>query len=33
VTLSSGGEIIDAVYGHYPELGWERLVQQFLYAA
>jgi len=33
VTLPSGGEIIDDVYGHYPELGWERLVEQFLHTA
>ncbi len=30
VTLPSGGKIIDDVYGHYPQLGWRRLVQEFL---
>ncbi len=29
-TLPSGGEIIDDVYGHYPQLGWQRLVKEFL---
>jgi len=29
-TLQSGGTIIDDVYGQYPELGWERLVKEFL---
>jgi len=33
VTLPSGGTIIDDVYGHYPQLGWERLVQEFLHTA
>ncbi len=33
VTLPSGGAIIDDVYGHYPQLGWERLVQEFLHSA
>jgi glycine cleavage system H lipoate-binding protein len=33
VTLPSGGTIIDDVYGHYPQLGWERLVQEFLQTA
>jgi glycine cleavage system H lipoate-binding protein len=33
VTLPSGGEIIDDVYGHYPELGWERLVHEFLHTS
>ena len=31
VTLPSGGTIIDDVYGHYPQLGWEQLVQEFLH--
>jgi len=31
LTLPSGGEIIDDVYGHYPQLGWRRLVQEFLF--
>jgi hypothetical protein len=30
VTLPSGGNIIDDVFGHYPKLGWKRLVQEFL---
>ena len=30
VTLPSGGAIIDDVYGHFPELGWQRLVAEFL---
>ena len=30
VTLPSGGIIIDDIYGHYPKLGWRRLVQEFL---
>jgi glycine cleavage system H lipoate-binding protein len=30
VTLPTGGAIIDDVYGHYPQLGWEHLVQEFL---
>jgi glycine cleavage system H lipoate-binding protein len=30
VTLPDGGAIIDDVYGHYPELGWRPLVQEFL---
>jgi len=29
-TLPSGGGIIDDVFGHYPQLGWRRLVQEFL---
>lgn len=29
VTLPDGGAIIDDVYGHYPELGWRPLVQDF----
>ncbi len=32
-TLQSGGAIIDDVYGQYPELGWERLVKEFLRSA
>jgi hypothetical protein len=31
VTLPSGGGIIDDVYGHYPQLAWKRLVQEFLH--
>jgi glycine cleavage system H lipoate-binding protein len=30
VTLPSGGAIVDDLYGHYPDLGWERLVREFL---
>ncbi|MCX5894183.1 MAG: hypothetical protein NTW80_14710 [Deltaproteobacteria bacterium] len=29
VTLPDGGTIIDDVYGHYQELGWRPLVQEF----
>jgi heterodisulfide reductase subunit A-like polyferredoxin/coenzyme F420-reducing hydrogenase delta subunit/glycine cleavage system H lipoate-binding protein len=29
-TLPSGGGIIDDVYGQFPQLGWERLVREFL---
>jgi glycine cleavage system H lipoate-binding protein len=32
-SLPSGGEIIDDVYGNYPQLGWKRLVQEFLHTA
>jgi glycine cleavage system H lipoate-binding protein len=28
-TLPDGGAIIDDVYGHFPALGWRRLVQEF----
>jgi glycine cleavage system H lipoate-binding protein len=28
-TLPSGGGIIDDVYGHYPQMGWRRLVKEF----
>ncbi|MCX5894184.1 MAG: glycine cleavage system protein H [Deltaproteobacteria bacterium] len=30
VTRPDGGAIIDDVYGHYPDLGWRPLVQEFL---
>jgi glycine cleavage system H lipoate-binding protein len=33
VTLPSGGVILDDVYGAYPQLGWTRLVQEFLHSA
>uniref|UniRef100_A0A7V4G9B8 Glycine cleavage system protein H n=1 Tax=Desulfobacca acetoxidans TaxID=60893 RepID=A0A7V4G9B8_9BACT len=33
VTLPSGGTIIDDVFGHYPQLGWPRLVAEFLHSA
>jgi len=29
-TLPSGGIIIEDIYGHYPQLGWKRLVREFL---
>lgn len=32
-TLPSGGVIIDDVFGAYPQLGWKRLVQEFLHSA
>jgi glycine cleavage system H lipoate-binding protein len=33
VTLPSGGTLIDDVYGNYPQLGWKRLVHEFLHTA
>jgi hypothetical protein len=33
ITLPSGGVIVDDVYGAYPQLGWTRLVQEFLHSA
>jgi len=33
VTLPSGGVIIDDVIGVYPQLGWQRLVREFLHRA
>lgn len=30
VTLPDGGAVVDDVFGHYPGLGWRRLVQEFL---
>ncbi len=30
-TLPSGGTVIDDVFGNYPEVGWERLVHEFLH--
>lgn len=30
VTLPSGGALLDDVYGHYPQVGWRRLVKEFL---
>jgi len=30
ITLPDGGAVVDDVYGHYPELGWRALVQDFL---
>jgi glycine cleavage system H lipoate-binding protein len=32
-SLPSGGSIIDDVYGNYPNLGWKRLVHEFLHTA
>jgi len=29
-TLQAGGSLIDDIYGQYPDLGWERLVKEFL---
>jgi hypothetical protein len=28
--LSTGGRMIDDVFGEIPELGWDRLVHEFL---
>jgi glycine cleavage system H lipoate-binding protein len=33
VTLPSGGALLDDVFGAYPQLGWERLVREFLHSA
>lgn len=33
VTLPSGGAILDDVFNAYPQLGWERLVREFLHSA
>jgi glycine cleavage system H lipoate-binding protein len=33
VILPSGGELMDDVYGNYPQLGWKRLVHEFLHTA
>ncbi len=30
VTLPDGGSFVDDVYGHYPQMGWRPLVQDFL---
>jgi coenzyme F420-reducing hydrogenase delta subunit/glycine cleavage system H lipoate-binding protein/NAD-dependent dihydropyrimidine dehydrogenase PreA subunit/formylmethanofuran dehydrogenase subunit D len=32
-TFQSGGTIIDDVYGQYPQLGWGRLIKEFLRSA
>ena len=32
-TLQAGGSLIDDVYGQCPELGWDRLVKEFLHSA
>jgi glycine cleavage system H lipoate-binding protein len=29
-TLPSGGAVIDDIYGNFPQLGWRRLVKEFL---
>lgn len=29
ITLPDGGAIVDDVYGHYPEIGWRPLIQEF----
>lgn len=28
---ATGGEVLDDLYGHYPDLGWNRLVKEFLH--
>jgi len=33
LTLPSGGALMDDVYGNYPQLGWKRLVHEFLHTA
>ncbi len=33
VILPSGGALLDDVYGNHPQLGWERLVHEFLHTA
>ncbi len=30
VTVPDGGTFVDDVYGHYQQLGWRRLIQEFL---
>jgi glycine cleavage system H lipoate-binding protein len=30
VTLPDGGSVVDDVFGHFPEIGWDNLVKQFL---
>ena len=30
VTVPDGGTFIDDIYSNYPQLGWRRLVQEFL---
>lgn len=32
-TLQAGGVLLDDIYGQYPDLGWERLVKEFLRSA
>jgi hypothetical protein len=32
-TLQAGGSLIDDVYAQCPELGWDRLVKEFLRSA
>lgn len=31
IILPTGGTLMDDVYGNYPQLGWKRLVQEFLH--
>ena len=31
ITLPAGGTVIDDVFGHFPKLGWQRLVKEFLH--
>jgi glycine cleavage system H lipoate-binding protein len=31
ILLPTGGTLMDDVYGNYPQLGWKRLVQEFLH--
>ncbi len=33
IILPSGGALVEDVYGNFPELGWERLVHEFLHTA
>ena len=33
VILPDGGALMDDVYGNYPQLGWKRLVHEFLHTA
>lgn len=30
LSLPDGGALVDDVYGHFPDLGWDRLVHEFL---
>lgn len=30
LTLPDGGSLVDDVFGHFPELGWDQLVHEFL---
>jgi glycine cleavage system H lipoate-binding protein len=33
IVLPSGGALIDDIYGNHPQLGWKRLVHEFLHTA